>query len=230
MDKTYIETRRVKGFDQVAIRGNTCSAQIFITQSEHEGLTIEAPIEHLQQLRSEVKDRKLTVRLGGSWLQELEYALTTCLNKPHIIYHLDVRELTYLEVQCAYKVHAPRLETSHLRVKLNGTGDFRLDRLSANTLEVRHSGCGIIQISGQVEEQTIVLNGIGSYVSPGLDSQRARVHIKGTGTARVHVNQALDATLRGLGNLEYSGIADVHKRISGPGQILHVAELSPEAA
>jgi len=33
------ETRQVSGFEQVSIRGNTCSAQLFLTQSEQEELS-----------------------------------------------------------------------------------------------------------------------------------------------------------------------------------------------
>lgn len=232
MDTTKIqtETRQVSGFERVSIRGLTCSAQLTLTQGEREGLTVSAPPEYLQRLRSEVKDRKLTIRLAGNWLQELEYALTNWLNKPPILYRLDVRELTYLEVQCAYLVHAPRIETPHLIVKLNGDGDFRLDWLSAERLEVHHSGSGMLRISGQVEEQSVVLNGVGSYMAPKLDSQLARVRMRGVSSARMHVNQSLDATLHGVGVLEYSGTADVHKRISGPGQILHIAKRREEVA
>jgi hypothetical protein len=227
---TQTETRQISDFDQVSIKGNTCSAQVLITQGQQEGLTIEAPPEYLDRLRSEVKDRKLTVRLQDSWLQELEDALATCLNRPHILYRLTVRQLTYLEVQCAYIVHSSRIETPHLHAKLNGTGDFKLDWLWAETLEVHHSGSGTMRISGQVEEQTVVLNGVGSYLAPRLDSQRALVRISGTGLARIQVSQTLDARLRGVGILEYSGHPTVSKRISGPGQVLHIADVGKGVA
>jgi hypothetical protein len=219
---TQTETRKVSGFDRVAISGNTCSARVYITQGEQEGLTIKAPPEYLRRLRSEVKGGRLTVRLEGSWLQELEDALSTCLNKPAIIYHLDVCHLTHLEVQCADFVHAPRLETTYLHVKLNGTGDFYIDWLAAESLEVRHAGAGILRASGKVEEQAVTLSGAGSYLAANLVSQRARVRITGPSLARMHVSEALEATLRGPGCLEYSGDANVSQRISGPGRIVQV--------
>jgi hypothetical protein len=221
MDTPYMETetRQVSDFDQVSIRGNTCNAQLFICQGEQEGLILEAPPEYLRRLRSEVKHGKLSVRLQGSWLQELEEALAPCLNKPHIIFSLQLRRLTSLEVQCAYSVHAPRIETPHLKVKLNGAGDFKLDWLEAERLEVHHSGSGTIRICGQVEEQTVALNGVGGYIATGLDSQRAQVRISGAGSARIQVSQILEAHLRGMGTLEYSGGALVHKQVSGMGQV-----------
>lgn len=232
MNKPYIETetRQILDFDKVSIKGNTCSAQLFITQSQQEGLIIEAPPEYLARLRSEVKDRKLTVRLQGSWLQELEDALSTCLDRPQIIYRLTVRKLTYLEVQCAYSVHSSRIETPHLHVKLKGTGDFKLDWLTAETLEVHHFGSGVMRISGQVERQIVELNGAGSYIAPTLESLHARVRMRGVGTAQVHVNQSLEASLRGVGSLKYSGHPTVSKRIFGPGQVLRVANVSEEIA
>ena len=227
---TITETRPVNDFDRVSIRGNTCSAQLLITQGEQEGLRIEAPPEYLDRLRSEVKERKLTIRLDGSWRQQLEDALTTCMDSPPIIYHLDVRELTSLEVQCAYSVHSPRIETPHLHVKLNGTGDFGLDWLSAQTVEIHHTGTGTMRISGQVEKQTVVMNGAGSYLAAELDSERARVRMRGSGMARLQVSQSLDAILRGVGLLEYSGNPTVSKRITGPGQVLRIARVRDEVA
>ncbi len=227
---TETETWQVSSFDQVAIRGNTCSAQVLITQGEQEELTIEAPLEYLHRMRGEVKEGKLTVRLQGSWLQELEDALATCINRPPILYHLKVRKLTQLEVQCAYLVHASRIETPHLHIRLNGTGDFKLDWLTAETLEIYHGGAGTMRISGQVENQKVMLNGAGSYIAPGLDSQHASVRITGMSLARVHVNDALEVTLRGMGSLEYSGRADVRKRVSGLGRVVHIEKASEEAA
>jgi hypothetical protein len=224
MDTPYTETetRQVGDFDQVSIRGNTCNAQLFISQGEQERLAIEAPSEYLHRLRSEVKHGKLTVRLQGNWLQELEDALATCLNRPHIVIRLQVRRLISLEVQCASIVHAPRIETPHLQVKLSGTGDFKLDWLEAERLEIHHSGSGLMLIKGQVEEQIIVLSGVGRYIAAGLESQRAQVRISGAGSARIQVSQALDASLRGVGILEYSGGAMVCEQVSGMGQVVHI--------
>ena len=222
---TETESRQVGGFDKVLIKGNTCSAQLFITQGEQEALTIEAPPEYMHRLRSEVKDGKLTVRLHGSWLQELEDALTTCVNRPHICYRLLVTQLTSLEVQCADKIYIPGLETPYLQLKLNATGDFRLDNLSTDKLDVSHSGSGCLRIAGQVEEQVVVLNGVGSYIARDLISQRARVRMAGTSSAIIRVSQVLDATLRGVGILEYSGHPIVSKRIYGPGQVLRVPDI-----
>lgn len=227
---TIAETRKVHDFEQVSIKGNTCSAQVFITQGAQETLTIEAPPEYLPRLLSEVKDGRLTIRLAGSWLQELEDALTTCLNRPHIVYRLQVRQLARLEVQCARVVHLTRLDTPHLHVKLDGTGDFNADWLSAKTLEAQHSGSGTMRASGQVEDQTVVLNGVGCFLAPGLASQRARLRISGTGFARIRVSQALDVTMRGVGILEYIGRPSVSQQISGPGRVYPIESVSEIAA
>jgi len=147
-------------------------------------LIIEAPPEYLNRLHSQVEDGKLTVRLRGSWLQELEDALATCMNRPHIVYHLKVRKLT--------------------------------------SLEVHHSRTGTLRISGQVEQQSVVLDGVGSYLALGLGSQRTHVRLYGAGLARVLASEQLDASLRGVGVLEYSGHPAVNPRISGPGRVVHI--------
>lgn len=216
-------TRSVSGFDQVSIRGNTCSARLLINQGEREQLTIEAPTEYLNRIRSEVRHGKLTIRLTGSWLQELKDALATSFERPTIIYRLEVRELTALDVQCVYFVHCAQAESPKLRIKLNGIGSFRLEHLLAESLQVQHSGSGSLQIAGQVEKQTVILSGIGNYCAPELASQDAHIRMSGTGSARVQVSHTLDANLRGVGVLEYIGNPAVSQQISGPGQIRRVA-------
>lgn len=226
---TKMETRPVSDFDRVSVRGNTCSAQLFITQGEQESLTIEAPPDYLRRLHSGVKDGRLSVRLEGSWLQELGDALATGFNRPPIIIHLGVRELKALEVQCASMVDLARLETPQLALKLNGAGDFRLNGLESGRLEVHHTGTGVLQISGRVEEQVIVLNGVGSYHASGLDSQCTSIRMAGTGFARIRASQTLDVTLRGPGILEYSGHPTIIRRISGLGRIIHIPDIRREA-
>jgi hypothetical protein len=224
MSEILTETRDVSGFNQVSIRGNTCSAEVVITQGDREGLTIKAPAEYLRRIQSRVAKGKLTLRLVGTWLEELQDALSTCMNRPKIVYILYVSDLTGLEVQCASIVRVERIETPHLFIKFDGTGDFRLGWLAAESLDVHHSGLGMMRIAGQVEEQSVLLNGVGSYNAAELASQRARVRLTGAGMVRLHVTHSLDATLRGTGSLRYSGNAQVHKHVSGPGQILHVSE------
>jgi len=217
-----IENRTVSGFDRVAIRGLTCTAQLFITQGKKEELTIQAPEVYQHRIRSDVEAGKLTIRLEGGWLQELQDALAANLSKPLIIYRLRLRDLTSLDVQCANRIYSPRIETPQLLIKFNGAGEFRLDDLSAKTLEVQHSGSGSIYLSGHVDEQAIQLNGVGCYIAPGLNSQRASVRSSGAGTIRLHVNQEMNANLRGVGILEYSGEAAIRKKISGMSQIVHL--------
>jgi len=218
------EHRPVGGFDRVSLRGNACSTSLLILQGEKEGLTIEAPPGYLHRLSSEVTDRRLLLRLGGTWLQELEDAINSRYERPPIRCRLLVHQLTGLEIQCASLVCVPSLKTQNLQVKMNGAGDLRFGRLDAGSLEIEHNGTGTVRICGMVDQQAVRLNGMGDYLADDLVSSQAIVRIQGAGMARVRVDQALDAGIRGMGVLEYTGNPKLKKQIAGLGQVRHFEE------
>lgn len=210
------ETREVSDFDRVALTG---FGELVITQGEEESLTIEAHQDILSRIETEVKDGKLIIGISGSWLDWLGDVLTAGFTRKRIRYDLTVKQFTGLEVLGAARVRVANIETDHLALELRGVGDVNIESLDAERLKVDLPGAGKIGVAGRVAEQTVTISGAGSYDAPKLESQQAKVTLKGLGSATVWAVEELDATIRGIGSVSYYGTPKVTKEITGPGSV-----------
>jgi hypothetical protein len=210
------ESREVSNFDRVFLRDY---GELVITQGEQESLTIETHPDVLPQIRTEVKDGELVIKIGGSWLDKLGHALSTSLTRQWIKYDLTVKKLTGLEIAGAVRVNASSIDTDRLALKLGGASQVNIEALSAEVLEVDLPGAGAINISGKVGEQRIAISGAGSYSAPKLESRRASVDLRGAGQATVWAIEDLEVAIRGLGSVEYYGTPTVKKSVSGLGSV-----------
>ncbi len=60
-------------------------------------------------------------------------------------------------------------------------------------------------LSGTVDSQVVTLSGTGNYDGEDLQSASAEVDVDGAGGAVVAVSDRLDATVGGVGSIEYIG-------------------------
>jgi hypothetical protein len=213
------ESREVSNFDRVHLQD---FGDLDITQSAQESLTVEADEEILDKIRTTVRDGELILRIGGDWLDRLGALLSTSLTRPHVQYHLTVKDLTALIVSGAARVDVGDLTTEHLTVSLSGAGDVTFKSVTADRFEVKLTGAGRVDVSGRVKQQSVNLSGAGKYAGGKLESQRTRVTMSGAGSATVWANDELDSTLSGLGSVEYYGDPKVKTSISGLGSIKHL--------
>jgi hypothetical protein len=210
------ESRKVSNFDRVLLRDY---GELVITQGEQESLTIETHPDVLTRIKTEVREGKLVIEIGGTWMDKLGHAFSTGLTRQWVKYNLTVRKLTGLEIAGAVRVNASDIETDRLALKLSGAGQVNIKALSAEVLEVDSPGAGAINISGKVGEQRIAISGAGSYKAPKLESRRASVDLRGAGQATVWAVEDLDVAIGGLGSVEYYGFPTVRKKVSGLGTV-----------
>ncbi|NIM94104.1 MAG: hypothetical protein GTO18_10390 [Anaerolineales bacterium] len=218
--ESYLETRDVHDFNQVVLRGSLCGAELIIEQGDRESLTIRAEPSVAHRIETGVRDRKLMIRLGGSWLERLGDLLTSDLMRPNIRCVLQVRELQGLDLYCAANVHAQSVKTDSLHITWRGAGNLVISSLETQNLEVKHSGVGMIEIAGQTEVQRVRLSGVGKYNASQLRTKQTEVRVTGSSVARVQASGALDAVVSGIGIVEYSGNPRVRTRIAGAGNVV----------
>jgi len=190
-----------------------------IAQGSQEALIVEADDDVLDKVFTEVRDGTLVLRVGRDWLERLGAGLQTSLTRPHIQYHLTVRELDGLALAGAGRIEVGALTTSHLDVELTGAGDVSLQGLSADELRVTLSGAGRVEVTGKVNRQTVSMSGAGEYAASKLESQKAQVTVSGAGSAKVWAVESLEAVVRGLGSVEYVGHPTVKSSVSGLGGV-----------
>ena len=161
-----------------------------IEQTGTESLTIEADADILPQLVSSVS--------GG--ILELGVAPGTPLTTSRrIVYHLTVATLDSIAV--------------------SGAGDATASNLRTGRLTVEISGAGEMTLAGTADSQAVTISGTGKYDGEDLQSDTAEVTIDAAGDAVLRVSDRLDATVSGVGSVEYIGNPHVTKDISGVGSV-----------
>ena len=209
-----VESREVGILDRVVLSVHNIMNQMQITQGEHESLTIEARPEVLSKITTAVSGGELAIRLDGSLLDRMGFALSTSLTRPIVRYHLTVKSLASLDLTGFVHVDAAELHTGSLSLKLKGAGEIIIGSLTAQHVAATLQGAGRIELSGQVEEQDVAIQGPGLYQALDLKSRRARVSLKGLGRARAWAVDELKVKVRGLGRIEVRGTPVTKEDIS----------------
>jgi hypothetical protein len=196
--------------------------KLVLSQGERQSLIVEADEEFLDKVETVVSDGTITLRVGRSWLDMMSSAVKTNLAHQKVIYHITVESIESIEVTGAARVESETLRGETLHLRFGGAGDIRLAGLSFDLVDVEMPGAGRLELSGTAREQRVLLSGAGSYSAAGLECARAVVELRGVGKARVDVRDRLEAIVRGLGAIEYSGDPEVEKTITGLGQVTKV--------
>jgi Putative auto-transporter adhesin, head GIN domain len=168
----------------------TSVGDLRIEQTGTESLTVEAAPDVLPQLTSEVLNGVL--RLGVTPGATIETDVP-------IVYRLTVAALDSLTV--------------------SGSGDATAPALTADRLTVDISGAGDVTLGGTVDAQVVTITGAGDYDAEGLQSATAEITIDGAGDAVVRVADRLDATVGGVGSVEYIGDPQVTEDVDGVGSV-----------
>jgi hypothetical protein len=105
-----------------------------------------------------------------------------------------------------------------LDVDIAGSGDVSLD---VNTPRVRVDirGSGSVTLSGETRDANVDISGSGSYWAEYLLTENTDIDIKGSGDAKVHADNTLDASVLGSGSVYYRGKANVHTNTGGSGKV-----------
>lgn len=115
------------------------------------------------------------------------------------------------------KIVVPSLE----KVVITGSGDISVTGLNGGLFEARVSGSGDIDAGGAVDSVEAVVTGSGTVDLDGLEAHRGVARVTGSGDIYLNVDESLDATVTGSGDIRYRGGAeDVDTSVTGSGDII----------
>jgi len=113
------------------------------------------------------------------------------------------------------KLTAPKFESS-----IAGSGDLRIDNAQLGQFALSVAGSGDVQISGSADEARFGVAGSGDIDARNFSAKKVSVSISGSGDAHVTATEALEAKVAGSGDITYAGHPrDVSRRVSGSGSI-----------
>lgn len=106
-----------------------------------------------------------------------------------------------------------------LDVGLSGVGKLALGGLVADRITASLSGTGKMNLTGTADRLDFVLSGMGKGDFEHLCVQSARVRVNGMGQVTVNAAKTLQATVWGVGRVEYYGTPDLSPVLRGGGSI-----------
>jgi hypothetical protein len=167
-----------------------CAGKVFIDRTGTESLAITTDDNMLPYIVTEVRDGKLTIAFKSNVVPN---------NLTDLTFRLTVKDLQAIEVNGAVALEGKGIQASHLAVDI--------------------SGAGAVKLAGQVDQLAVTLSGAGALHSENMECKRATVTNNGVGAAVVRVSDELNATMNGMGFVEYIGNPKVTQDIRGLGVV-----------
>lgn len=117
----------------------------------------------------------------------------------------------------------PGYKPAYCRIKLSGSGNINITDLSTANVEANVSGSGEIRVnSGTVATADFRVSGSGLVDFLSVNATAAVISISGSGVIRTKVNQSLDATITGSGNVYYMGNVVPTTHLTGSGRVIRL--------
>jgi len=185
--RSVTEERAVSGYTGVAL---AVPAKLDVVQGVTEAVSITADDNVLKEIESVVEGEVLKLRFRQRFAS---------VTNVRIRITVSARAVESLAVAGSGDIHATRLETRRLAVKLAGSGDVKL--------------------SGRAEALEVSISGSGELDASKLDTKRAKISVAGSGDAVIWAREALTVNVAGSGDIRYYGDPSVEKTIVGSGSV-----------
>jgi hypothetical protein len=204
-----LEHRDLPPFHALDIGGD---ARVTLVQSAAPGIDIEAGKN--VRVDAHVDDGRLVIRTearrGFRFFQRRR-------SPPRITVMFEA--LDRVRLSGAVQMLAAKVEVPDLRIAASGGAKLAIDDLRATSLRLEGSGALDARLAGVVERADVQISGAGQVGAEGLRTREATVRVSGVGNVVLNVEQTLQATISGAGNIEYIGDPRVTEQISGIGRI-----------
>lgn len=190
---------------------------VHLLQGDDCNLQIEGDEEHLDKVKAEVIDSILTITYtsdvadwsGLNWIGQ----------EQRLRYYVTMKDLNTIDLAGAGSIQGQDWKGETLTLIHSGAGKVDLQDLNYTSLDVELGGLGEVNITGEVQAQKVDLSGAGSYEAAALQSQQGQIAISGAGSARVWVEDTLEAHISGAGSIKYKGSPKVEETNTGLGSI-----------
>lgn len=113
-------------------------------------------------------------------------------------------------------ITVPALNAFHVE----GAGSVELNNIQGEELDLGFKGAGRLVANGKVGQLRLAAEGVGDVNTRQLQASAARVSFEGIGAVKVFASERLDASVQGMGSLNYYGNPRiVNKQVEGIGSV-----------
>jgi hypothetical protein len=211
--KIIKEARMVSDFDSIIARENV---DIILTQDTINSVVVEAGEKIIGGIKTTIDNRQLVIDNTNTcnWIRSYDKPLRVYVHVKNLrkIYYLSAGNIT------STNVLTPE---SFLLDVWGGCGSIDLSLNVNQGFIYEHMGTADITIRGRAVYNSVVLGDFGFVQLKDLNTDFTYVSNTGTNDCYINAGKFLDATIRSIGNIYYTGKPDtVHAHITGAGQLI----------
>jgi hypothetical protein len=226
--KVVEDVRQLSGFTSIRVKS---SADVEIRQSTRDSVTVVTDDNIAPIIETRVIGQSLEVDTHKSYSTRRGVRVIVEVKSLNAVYSdasgdvklqgpFNVDALTITLSGSGDLQASDTVTANNLKVRLRGSGDVAFDQVNAKVLDLDISGSGDFIARGKVNKQTIAIGGSGDVNAGGLEGESVSVTVSGSGDVRVWATTALNAEVRGSGDIVYRGNpATLSKSVSGSGDI-----------
>ncbi|MGE0078958.1 MAG: head GIN domain-containing protein [Bacteroidales bacterium] len=113
------------------------------------------------------------------------------------------------------------ISTQDLSIKINGSGDVKIESLKVNSLSIKSNGSGDVSIAGTdiAESGEFSINGSGDVDANKLSFKKIAAHVNGSGDIKAWATDEFQAKIVGSGDIEIKGNPTIDAKVVGSGSI-----------
>ena len=202
------ETRNVTGFDKIEA---TFSGHVEYTKGTETKVEVLAADNIQRYVITEVVGGKLVVRTPNN----------VTIKRGSVTVYVTAPELEAITLTGSGNFTAfDEITAGSMDLKLTGSGNVTLAKLSAASLKTQISGNGDVTINaGQCNSQDVTLTGSGDYDAHQMQSNEVKLRLTGSGDAKVWATDQLNVAISGSGDVRYVGHPVVSAAITGSGTV-----------
>jgi hypothetical protein len=201
------ENRTVDAFSAIAFDG---IGDLYIEQGDSSEVIVEADDNFIDRIETEVRDE--TLHINTVFGQSIS-------NPTSLRYNVTVTDLAGLNIDGAGDTFITGLETGELRITADGAADAQISDVHVDMLAVVIDGSGELEISGKAATQQVTMKGAADYLAAELQSHRVGIVASGAGSAVVHADEYLTATINDAASIEYLGNPLVEEVVQDAGSL-----------
>ncbi|SDD49184.1 head GIN domain-containing protein [Niabella drilacis] len=202
------ETRNVTGFDKIE---TTISGHVEYTKGAATKVEVLAADNVQRYVITEVINGKLVIRTPNN----------VTIKRGSVTVYVTAPDLNAVTLTGSGNFTAfDEITAGSMDLKLTGSGNMILAKLSVASLKAQISGNGDVTVSaGQCNSQDVTLTGSGNYDVHQVQSNEVKLRLTGSGDAKVWATDQLNVTITGSGDVRYVGHPVVSAAITGSGTV-----------
>ena len=203
------ETRNISDFKGVE---SSIAADIVLKQGSTFKVRVEGQKNILEVLKTELKGNSLKISFEKGYSVNYNANLKVYVEAPNF---------ESLGMSGSGNVRADgKLSGNMLNISISGSGDFDLDDIQYQEMDLGISGSGDVAISGSANRVGMRISGSGDVKAGDLTAQSVKCQVSGSGNITCNAQKSLEAYVSGSGDIRYKGKPEsVKTKVSGSGDI-----------